>query len=85
MAITLSGNNLSENGNFKPLGKSQAEDFHTMVAKDLFLSNIVRNNIHPTTSVLATKLRSQNIIDQNISESIDITKWNEEASFDIEY
>ena len=64
MAITLFGNIASEDGNFKPLGKSQAEDFHTMVAKDLFLSKKVRNNINPTTSVLATKLRSQNIIDE---------------------
>ena len=31
MAIMIDGNNTFDNGNGKPLGKSQAEVFHTMV------------------------------------------------------
>ena len=36
MAITTAANNLFEDVSFKPLGKSQAEYFHTVVVKALF-------------------------------------------------
>ena len=65
MSITPAGNNLFENVNGNPLRKSQAENFHTMVSKALFISNRDRPYIHPTTALLDTKLISPNIIDCN--------------------
>ena len=43
--------------------ETQAEDFHTMVAKALFLSRRVRPNIQPMIAVMDTKLISPNITD----------------------
>ena len=57
MEIMPAGNNLFENGNGNPLGKSQAEDFYTMVVKDLFLSNRGRADIKPTIYLLNTRVR----------------------------
>ena len=65
MDIILAGDNLFENGSCKPLGKSQAEYFHKMVVKALFLLNILIPNIQPTIYVLATSAISPNIIDCN--------------------
>ena len=62
MEIEPSGNNLFDNGNGKLFGKSQAEYFHTIVSKAVFLSNRVRTDIHPTISVLATRVISPNIV-----------------------
>ena len=62
MAITPAGNDLYENGNGGPLGESQSEYFHTMVAKDMFLSNRERPDIQHTVAVLDTRVRSPNMI-----------------------
>ena len=64
MAITPAGNNLFGNGYGKPLGKSQAENFHTMVAKAPFLSNRERPYIQPKMYVLSNRLISTNIMDR---------------------
>ena len=84
MVITPAGNNIFDNDNGKLLGKSQAEAFHTMVAKDLFLSNIARPDIHPMIDVLATRVISPNIIDWEIDEGIEILQWIKEVSFGVE-
>ena len=62
MVITPACNNLFDNGNGNLLGKYQAEYFHIVVAKDLFLSNRERPDIQPTIAVLDTMIRSQNTI-----------------------
>ena len=62
MEITPARNNLFDNGNGKPLGKYQAEYFHMVVAKDLFLSKRERPDIQPTIAVLDTMVRSPNNI-----------------------
>ena len=63
--ITPAGNNLFKNGNGNSLGKSQAEDFHKMVAKAMFLSKRARHNIQPIIAVLTTRVIPPNIIDCN--------------------
>ena len=65
MVITPAGNNLFEHGNGKPLVKLQAEYFHMLVAKAIFLSKTVIPKIQSTIALLATRVRSPNIIDLN--------------------
>ena len=62
MVIKSAGNNLFDNDNSNLLGKSQTEYFHTMVAKDMFLSNRERPDIQHTVAVLDTRVRSPNMI-----------------------
>ena len=64
MEISPSGNNLFDDGNGKLLGKSQAEYFHTIVVKAMYLSNRGRTDIQPTIAVLATRVISPNIVDE---------------------
>ena len=45
MSIKPDGNNLFENGNDNPLGKSPAGYFHMMVANALFLSKRAKPDI----------------------------------------
>jgi hypothetical protein len=42
------------------LSKEQAEDFHTCVAKGLFLCKRARPDIHPTIAVLCTRVKQPN-------------------------
>ena len=63
MAIIPYGKNLVDNGNGKPLEKTQAGYLHTMVAKNMFLSKRARPDIQPTIYVFAIRVRSLNIID----------------------
>jgi hypothetical protein len=44
----------------KLLSKEQAEDFHTCVAKGLFLCKRARPDIHPTIAVLCTRVKQPN-------------------------
>ena len=47
-SLTVSRNNLFENFNRKSLGKKETEDFHTSVARGIFVNKIVRPDIHQT-------------------------------------
>jgi hypothetical protein len=44
----------------KLLSKEQAEDFHTCIAKGLFLCKRARPDIHPTIAVLCTRVKQPN-------------------------
>ena len=62
MGITPACNNLFDNGNGKPSGKSQTKYFHKIVVKGLILSNIVIPGINPTIYEIAARVRSPNVI-----------------------
>ena len=62
MVITPACNNLFDNGNGKPSGKSQTKYFHKIVVKGLILSNIVIPGINPTIYEIAARVRSPNVI-----------------------
>jgi hypothetical protein len=57
---TPAAEDLFDEGSGAQLDKSQAELFHTIVAKGLFLCKRARPDIHPTTAVLCTRVRSPN-------------------------
>jgi hypothetical protein len=57
---TPAANDLLDAGRGKLLNDEQREIFHSYVAKGLFLSKRARLDIHPTVSVLATRVRSPN-------------------------
>ena len=59
-AMTPASNNLFEVGNSKPLGKDEAEAYHTFIAKNLFLCKRARPDIQPTIAVLATRVQKPN-------------------------
>ena len=54
------GNDLLDVGRGELLEDDQREVFHSFVAKGLFLSKRARVDIHPTISVLATRVRKPN-------------------------
>ena len=56
-AFTPAGDNLLNKGQSKKLEKKKAEQFHTTVARGLFLSKRGRPDIHPTIAVLCTRVR----------------------------
>ena len=56
-AFTPAGDNLLNKGQSKKLEKRKAEQFHTTVARGLFLSKRGRPDIHPTIAVLCTRVR----------------------------
>ena len=60
VAATPAGNNLLERGTGKRLDPKRSEEFHSQVAKGLFLSKRARPDIHPVISVLATRIQSSN-------------------------
>ena len=56
-AISPAGDNLFEEGKGKELDKTKAEQFHTTVAKGLFLCKRARPDIHTAIAVLCTRTR----------------------------
>jgi hypothetical protein len=57
--------NLFEKGSGAKLDKEMAEEFHTIVAKGLFLCKRARPDIHPTIALLCTRVRDPNTDDWN--------------------
>ena len=57
---TPAGNDLLNAGRGEILDDEKREIFHSYVAKGLFLSKRARIDIHPTVSVLATRVRQPN-------------------------
>ena len=57
---TPAANDLMSAGRGNLLNDEQREIFHSFVAKGLFLSKRARLDIHPTVSVLATRVRTPN-------------------------
>jgi hypothetical protein len=55
--------NLFDKGNGPKLDKEMAEEFHTIVAKGLFLCKRARPDIHPTIALLCTRVRDPNTDD----------------------
>ena len=58
--MTPAGNNLFELGHSKLLSKERKEQFHTNVAKGMFIAKRARPDIQPTVAVLATRVREPN-------------------------
>ena len=56
-AFTPAGDNLINKGQSKKLEKKRAEQFHTTVARGLFLSKRARPDIHPTIAILCTRVK----------------------------
>ena len=54
------GNDLLDAGRGSLLDDEKRETFHSFVAKGLFVSKRARIDIHPTVSVLATRVRKPN-------------------------
>ena len=57
---TPAGNDLLDAGRGTLLNDERRETFHSFVAKGLFVSKQARIDIHPTVSVLATRVRQPN-------------------------
>ena len=57
---TPAANNLLDEGKGKPLNKKRKEQFHSMVAKAMFLSKRARPDIHTAVAVLSTRTRDPN-------------------------
>ena len=57
---TPAGNDLLDAGRGSLLDNERRETFHSFVAKGLFVSKRARIDIHPTVSVLATRVRKPN-------------------------
>ena len=56
-ALTPAGESLFQEGQSKKLDRQRAEEFHTAVAKALFVAKRARPDIHPTVAVLCTRVR----------------------------
>ena len=59
-APTPAANNLFEKGKRKFLDKKRSEEYHTCVAKGLFLAKRARPDIHPAIAVLSTRVVEPN-------------------------
>ena len=57
---TPAGNDLLDTGRGEELDNEKREIFHSFVAKGLFLSKRARIDIHPTVSVLSTRVQRPN-------------------------
>lgn len=57
---TPAGNDLLDTGRGEELDNEKREIFHSFVAKGLFLSKRARIDIHPTVSVLTTRVQKPN-------------------------
>ena len=55
--LTSDGNNISEKDNRKIMGKKETEEFHTSVARGMFVVKISRPDIHQTVAVLSTRVK----------------------------
>ena len=53
-------NNLFEKGNIKRMGKKESEEFHTSVARGIFLAKRAIPDIHQTFAVLSTRVKGPN-------------------------
>jgi hypothetical protein len=60
---TPAGDDLFNHGQGKKLEKERAEQYHTMVAKGLFLCKRARPDIQPTITVLCTRVKDPNQAD----------------------
>jgi len=65
IANTPAANNLFYKGIGKKLDNVKSEQFHTTVAKALFVAKRARPDILPTVSVLTTRVRNPNVSDRN--------------------
>ena len=65
VASTPAANNLFDQGIGKKLDNIDSEQFHTTVAKTLFVAKRARPDILPTVSVLTTRVRHPNTSDWN--------------------
>ncbi len=65
VAATPASESLFNQGNSPDLDDKKKEDYHTMVAKGLFVSKRGRPDIHPTIAVLSTRVRKPNENDWN--------------------
>ena len=64
-AMTPAGDNLFDEGQSKKLSQARAEEFHTMVAKGLFLCKRARPDIQQPIAILATRVKGPNESDWN--------------------
>ena len=64
-ARTPAGDGLLNHGQGKKLEKGQSEQFHTSVAKGLYVSKRARPDIQPTIAILCTRVRDPNLADWN--------------------
>ena len=65
LAVTPATNDLFSEGDSDALSKQQAEEFHTFVAKGLFLCKRARPDLHTTIAVLCTRVKKPNQDDWN--------------------
>ena len=65
MATTPATDNLFRKGHGKKLQKERAEDYHTSVARGLFVCKWARPDIQPTIVVLCTRVKEPNESDWN--------------------
>ncbi len=65
IASTPAANYLFDKGIGKKLDNVESEQFHTTVAKTLFVAKRARPDILPTVSVLTTRVRNPNVSDWN--------------------
>jgi hypothetical protein len=64
-ATTPAGEDLFAVGKDEPLSKERADEYHTFVAKGLFLCKRARPDIQPTIAVLCTRVKKPNKSDWN--------------------
>ena len=64
-AATPAGEGLYNLGHGRKLNKEDAEAFHTMVAKGLFVCKRARPDIQPTIALLCTRTKEPNVSDWN--------------------
>jgi len=62
---TPAADDLFSQGESEPLSRQQAEEFHTFVAKCLFLCKRARPDLHTTVAVLCTRVKKPNQDDWN--------------------
>ena len=55
--LTPDGNNIFEKCNRKSLVKKETEEFHTSVARGMFVAKIAIPDIHQTVMVLSTRVK----------------------------
>ena len=58
--MTPANKNLFNVDNSEKLDKTRAQQFHTTVAKELFISKRARPDIQPTIAILATRVQKPN-------------------------
>ena len=56
-ALTTSGNNIFEKAKIKRKGKKETEEFHTLLARGMFLAKRAGPDIHQLVAVLPTRVK----------------------------